>query len=89
MPRLGNGAGEPVQNEPVAAVGLRQPLLDDADDDIVGNQLTGVHIGFGFPPHLRAAFQRFTDNVTRGNRGNAQMLANNFRLGAFAGARRA
>ena len=39
--RLGlrDGAGEAVQNKAVFAVVLRQTLLDDADDDLIGDQL--------------------------------------------------
>ena len=40
---LRHGAREAVEQVALRAVGLRQPVLDEADDDVVGNQCAGVH----------------------------------------------
>lgn len=84
---LGNGAGKAVQNEAVGAVGLREALLDDADDHLVWNEFTGINVFFGFPPHLRAAFQRFTDHIARGDGRNFEGFTDHFSLCALTGAR--
>ena len=83
---LRDGAGEAVQNEAVFAVVLRKTVTDDADDHLVGDERAGFDIGLGFPAHLRAAFQRFTDHIARGDRGDAQPIAKDLGLRPLAGA---
>ena len=86
---LGDGPGEAVQDEPVLAVLLGQAVLDDADEDFIGHQLAALHIGLGLQAHLRAAFQRFAENVPRRDGGDVVFLADLFRLGALPGPGRA
>ena len=85
---LGNGPGEAVQDETAFAVLLGQAVLDDADEDFIGHQLAAFHVGLGLQAHFRAALQRLTENVPRRDGGDVVSLADLFRLGAFAGARR-
>ena len=47
---LRHRAGKAVEQAAVGAIGLRQPLDDDADDDVVGHQLAGVHVVGGLRP---------------------------------------
>ena len=44
---LRDRAGHTVEDEPVRTVRLGDPFRDDADDDIVRNQLAGVHKALG------------------------------------------
>ena len=41
---LGNGAGHTVENVTVCTVGLGQTLVNDTDDDIVGDELAALDI---------------------------------------------
>ena len=84
---LRNGAGKAVQNETVFAVVLCQTVLDDTDDHLVRNQLACLDIFLGCLSHFRAALQRFTDNITRGNGGDHELFADDLRLCTFSGAR--
>lgn len=84
---LGDGTGHTVQDITAGAVGLGQPLLNDADDDLVGNQLAGIHIGLGLQamgvPALTAA-RRILPVEMVGMFSSRERTSG---LGAFAGAR--
>ena len=84
---LGDGAGHPVQDIALLAVGLGQPLGDDADDDVVRDQLAGVHILLGLQAHGGAVGHGGAEDVAGGNGGDVQLLADDLRLSAFTGAR--
>ena len=86
--RLGlrHSAREAVEDESVFAVIRGKALLDDADDHIVRDQRAAFHIGFCAQSHFRPIPERLADNVARADRGDAETLADDFRLGAFAGA---
>ena len=45
---------------------LRQPLLDDADDNGVGDQGTGVHEPLGLDPHRGQLFNGSPQYITGG-----------------------
>ena len=85
---LGDGAGHPVQDIAVGAVGLGQPLHHDADDHSVRDQLASVHIALGLEPHGRAVLHGRAQDVPGGDGGDAQLLTEDRRLGALSGARR-
>ena len=84
---LGDGTGHTVQDITAGAVGLGQPLLNDADDDLVGNQLAGIHIGLGLQADGRTGLDGGTEDVTGGNGRDVQLTGEDLGLGAFAGAR--
>ena len=50
--RLGllDGPGEAVEDVATLGVGHVEPLLDDADHDVVGQQLARVHVRLGLEP---------------------------------------
>ena len=84
---LGDRAGHAVQNVAVRAVRLLQALVDDADDDLIGHQLTGVHILLGLEARRSPILHGSTQNVASGDGRNIQLLLQNFGLSAFAGTR--
>ena len=86
---LGDGAGHPVQNIALGAVGFCHPLHHDADDDLVGDQLARVHIGLSLLAHLSALLDGGTEHISRGDGRDIKLLTDDGRLGAFAGPRRA
>ena len=60
---LGDGAGHAVEDVAVGAVALGEPFLDDADDDIVGDQRAGFDVLLGLQPHGRAVFHGRAQDV--------------------------
>ena len=85
--RLGlrDRARHAVKDEAVRAVVAGDPLADDADDDIVRNELASVHEAFGLQAGFGSVFDRFAKNVAGGNGGDVQLLADDLRLCALAG----
>ena len=73
-PPPGRWCGHPVQDVAVLAVGLGQPLGDDADDDLIGNQLAGVHIFLGLQSHRRAVGHGGPEDVAGEMVGNVQLV---------------
>lgn len=86
---LGDGAGHAVQNVAVGAVRLLQTLADDADDNVIGHQLAGVHVLLGPQAGRSTVLDSCTQNVTGRDGGDTQRLLDNVRLSAFAGTRSA
>ena len=86
---LRNGSRETVQDETVCTVIFSQTLLDDTDYYIIRHQLTIVNVSLCFETHFCTAFQRSTDNVTRGNCWDFKIVADNCGLCALSGTRSA
>ena len=84
---LGDGARHTVKDKAIHAVRLCQALFHDSDDDIIGNQSTGVHKAFCLLPHRGAVFHGGTQNITGRNGRDCQFIAEDFCLGALTGAR--
>ena len=84
---LSDGTGYAVQDEAACAVGLGQPLLDDTDDDLIRNQLARVHIALGLQADGSALLDGCAQDIAGGDGWDAQLAADNLRLGALAGAR--
>jgi hypothetical protein len=63
--RLGDGARETIEEEAAGAVGLGDTFLDEADDDVVRDQPTGIHDRLRLPAQLRAGLDRRTEHVSR------------------------
>ena len=83
---LRNRAGEAVEEEAVLAVGLSETFLDETDNDVVGNELALIHHGLGGKPERGAGLDGGAQHVPRGNLRNAELFADELRLGALAGA---
>lgn len=84
---LGHRAGEAVQDEAVFAVIPADALPQDVDDDLVRDQLAAVHVRFRLQAQSRLIFDCFTQNVSGGDRGDVQGVADDFRLCALTRAR--
>ena len=75
--RLGlrDGAREAVEQEAVGAIGLRDALLDQADDDVVADQAASVHHLLGGQAERRAGLDRGAQHVAGGDLRDAVVLA--------------
>jgi len=83
---LRNGAGETVEQEALGAVWLRDAFLDQADDDVVTDQLASVHHLLGLQPERGAGLDGRAQHVAGRDLGDTVVLAQKCSLGAFAGA---
>ena len=86
---LGQRAGHAVQDVAVGAVGLRDPLCHNADDQLVGHQMTGVHAGLDLKAQRSLVLDGSAENVTGRDGRDTQLGAEDLSLRSFAGARSA
>ena len=84
--RLLDRAREPIEQEALDSVGLRETVADDADDDLVRDQRPGVHGLLGRQAHLRALSNGGTEHVSRGDVRQLKARADARRLCPLAGA---
>ena len=84
---LGNGAGKAVKQKALGAIGLRQALFDQINDECVADQTARVHDGLGFQAQGRTRLDGGAQHVARRNLGNAVLLADKRGLRALACAR--
>ena len=82
---LGNGARETVEEEAVGAVGLRDTVLDQCDDQVIGYQAAGIHDALGFNTQLGACFYRSAQHVTGGDLWNSEFFSDELCLSTFTG----
>ena len=85
--RLLEIARKAIEDEPTLGVGLDQPLADHTEDDIVGNQLAGIHGCLRGTAELAAGGHRCAEQIACRDLWNAMFLSQALGLGAFAGAR--
>ncbi len=81
-------ARETVEDEALGAIGLIDSLGDDGIDDLVGDQIAGVHDSLGALADFRAGLNGGTQHVTRGKLRNAMLLHDPLGLGPLPRARR-
>ena len=81
---LGGGAREPVEHGAVPGLGLRQLVLDEAQDHRVGDERPGVHVPLRFPAERRARLDRRAQDVASGDLGQPEPLGQNLPLRALA-----
>ena len=60
---LAGRAGEPVEQPPTDGVVLGEPLLDEPDHDVVGQEVPGVHELLGLAAELGAVLDRGAEHV--------------------------
>ena len=60
--------------------------MDDADDDLIGDQLAGLHVGFRLLAGGGTVFHGGPEDVASGDGGDIQLFAQDLGLCAFAGA---
>ena len=87
--RLCDRSGHTVEDVALFAVRLGKTLFDDADNDLIGNQMAFVHVGLGLHSGGRTFLDRRTENVTGGDRRDPKLAGDDSGLCAFAGARSA
>lgn len=69
---LDKGAGEAVEDETEAAVGLLDAVADDADDDVIGHEAAGLHDGGGLETNLGLGGDGGTEHVAGGELGDGE-----------------
>ncbi|MFO1295029.1 MAG: hypothetical protein U1F25_00070 [Rubrivivax sp.] len=82
-------AREAIENESLLRIRFREPVADDAEDDLVDDQLPGVHGRLGPQAVLGTALHGRAQQVPGGDLRNPETLHQPLRLGTLAGARRA
>ena len=87
--RLRHRARKPVKNEPVSRIGLIDPVGDDRDHDIVGDELTAGHDILCTQPDRRAGIDRRAQQIAGGKLNEPVLGDQALGLSAFAGPRRA
>src|SRR6185503_1991135 len=87
--RLGKRPRKAVEQVAVRAVRRLEPLRDEPQDDVVGNEIAGIHHFLGSDAERRSRGYRRTQHVTRRYLRDRVRLRDEGGLGAFAGARRA
>ena len=78
-----------VEQHAASRARLAQRLLDDAEDDGIGDEVAAVHVGFGSEALLGAIAQSGPENVTSCDLGNAEPCGDYLALCAFTRTRRA
>ena len=84
---LDEGAGETVEDETEAAVGILDAVADDADDDIIGHEAASLHDGGGLETNLGLGGDGGTEHVAGGELGDGKEILNLGTVSAFSGAR--
>ena len=87
--RLGDGPGKSVEEEAFLTVGRCDAVLHHADDDLIGDQLSLVHVGLGLAAQGSALADLGPQHVSGGDMRDAVPCGDPLGLGAFARARRA
>ena len=87
--RLLHGAWKSVEDEAVSSVGLREPLADNTQDDVVGDQLAGPEDGPGLLAETRPQGDGLPQHVAGGDLRNIPVRHQLLGLRAFAATRRA
>ncbi|MNV56767.1 hypothetical protein D3C71_1490680 [compost metagenome] len=84
---LRDGAREAVEQEAVGAVVSDDALLDQANDDFVGNQATAGHHFLDLQTQRALGLDRGTQHVAGGDLRNAELFGDEASLSTFAGTR--
>ena len=82
--RLADRARHTVEDVAVRTVRLGETVADDADDDLIGNQRSGLHAGLRLHAQLAAARNRGAQDVAGGNRRNVQLTGEDRGLRALS-----
>ena len=86
---LVESAGEAVEDEALLARGTLEGLLDHADNDIVGNEASGVHDAPDLKTHRSLVLDGIAKDVARRKVADALLLLDDRSLGPLTAARRA
>ncbi len=84
---LGNVAGKSVEDEPVVGVRFGEAFADDAEDDLIADQLARIHGFLGPQSEGGACCHRRPQQITRGDLWDLVLLHQQLRLRPFPGPR--
>ena len=84
--RLLDGPGESVEDDLVESLDL---LLHESDDEVVGYESSGVHVGLRFESELGPVPDSLAQHVTGGQLGVSEVVAHLLCLSSLSAARRA
>ncbi|MNZ40105.1 hypothetical protein D3C78_576100 [compost metagenome] len=82
---LRDGARETVEQEAIRAVRLGDAVLDQVDDQLVGNQLASVHDRLGFEAQRSAGLDCGAQHVASGDLWNTEFFGDELCLSTFTG----
>ena len=82
---LSQGARKTVKQVATVAIVLLEALVDQSQDDFVGNQPASIHHFFRLNTHRSTGLDRCTQHVTGGNLWNAILFFNVIGLRALTG----
>ncbi len=85
--RLGDGAREAVEQEPLEGVGLGQPVAHHLDRHVVRHQVTAVHERLGLHAQWGAVADVGPEDVPRADLGHAAVLGDELGLRPLARSR--
>jgi hypothetical protein len=83
---LPDGAGKAVQQEAGARVILAEPVLDHRDRDLVGDEVTGVHVLAGLQTEIGALAHVGPEDLAGGDFRDHEMRGDELSLGALPSA---
>mmetsp|Transcript_16461 Transcript_16461/g.26867 ORF Transcript_16461/g.26867 Transcript_16461/m.26867 type:complete len:294 (-) Transcript_16461:12-893(-) len=86
--RLDDGAGEPVQQEALGALGGLDGLADHAHHDVVRDQRARLHHRLHLLAHFASRLDSSTQHVTSGKMAHAVLILYYISLGSFPRSRR-
>ena len=86
---LRQGAWKTVEQKALFAVRLLDAFLDQPNDDVIGDQITGIHDFLGFDTQWRLCLDGRPEHVARGYLGNSISFSEVTGLSAFTGSRSA
>src|SRR5205823_3265313 len=76
---------EAVQDEALPRVRLLEPVLDHLDDEVVGHELPGVHVGLRLLAQFRVLRHVVTEDIPGGNSRDPEVDRELLGLSPFAG----
>ena len=82
---LRDGPREAVEQETAGAVGARDALLDERDDELIRDELPAGHHLAHFQPQFGAFLDGGTEHIARRHLRDAEVLHDELGLGAFPG----
>ena len=86
---LNQRARETVEKIAIGTVRARKSLADQADRDVIRNQVSTFDDGFRLQSERSALGDGFTEHIASGDMRDVESVNNTGRLGAFPGSRRA
>src|SRR5690606_18481490 len=86
---LSLSAWESIEDEALGALRFLDRFADNASNDIVADQLAGVHDRLGLSAHLAARLHCIAQHISSGQVAEAELLRHQRSLGSLTSTRRA